>query len=84
MPHHPKALLYRASHRGTKENDILLGRFAENSVATMTESERAVFADFLECSDEDIYAWLRSHNSKDAPKKYHTLLQRMYVTIPRF
>jgi antitoxin CptB len=50
--------LYRATHRGSKELDFLLGRFAEASVARMTEIEIVVFERLIEVPDPDIAASL--------------------------
>jgi antitoxin CptB len=46
--------LYRATHRGSKELDVLLGRFAERHVAAMTEVEIVVFERLIEVADPDI------------------------------
>ncbi len=50
--------LYRATHRGSKELDFLLGRFAEANVAAMTEIEIVVFERLIEVPDPDIAASL--------------------------
>jgi antitoxin CptB len=42
---------YRASHRGTKEMDIVLGRYAEARLASMSPTELAVFERFLALPD---------------------------------
>ena len=75
MSTHPKALIYRASHRGTKENDIILGPFAALEVEGMDEHMRGVFAAFLECPDEDIYYWVRQESQ--APEIYTELVDRI-------
>jgi antitoxin CptB len=46
--------LYRATHRGSKELDFLLGRFAEANVTAMTEIEIVVFERLIEVPDPDI------------------------------
>ena len=43
--------LYRAVHRGTKEMDFLLGRFASNCVADMSASDLTVFEELLTFPD---------------------------------
>ena len=74
MSTHPKALLYRASHRGTKENDLILGPFAEKYVHKMSDQEREIFEEFLECADEDIYYWIRCDHL-EVPEKYRSLIK---------
>jgi len=49
---------WRASHRGTKEMDVLLGRFAETTLASMGDPELAQFEQFLALPDPDLQRWL--------------------------
>ena len=42
---------YRASHRGTKEMDWVLGRFAEHALAGMTAERLAAFEELLGLPD---------------------------------
>jgi len=46
--------LYRAQHRGSKELDLLLGRFAESVLGAMTEHEVAMLEHLLSQPDPDI------------------------------
>lgn len=50
--------LYRAAHRGTKEMDWLLGRYAEARLAAMSEAELATFEIVLQRPDPELQAWL--------------------------
>lgn len=49
---------WRAGHRGTKELDLLVGRFAEARLSAMSEVDLLHFERFLEGSDPEIQAWL--------------------------
>lgn len=49
---------WRAGHRGTKELDLLVGRFAVQRLPGMTEAELAHFERFLAVNDPEIQAWL--------------------------
>jgi antitoxin CptB len=49
---------YRAAHRGTKEMDILLGRYAGEMLQTMTDPDLASFEELLEASDTDLQRWI--------------------------
>ncbi|HBK93311.1 MAG TPA: succinate dehydrogenase assembly factor 2 [Parvularcula sp.] len=51
-----KRLLHRARYRGFKEADLLIGGFAEASVAAMSEAELDAFEAILALNDHDIYA----------------------------
>jgi antitoxin CptB len=48
--------LWRATHRGSKEMDFLLGRFAEREVEGMDAAEIAVFERLIEVPDPAIEA----------------------------
>ena len=50
--------LFRAWHRGMREMDILLGRFADAELARLTEAEMDEFEQILEAIDRDLLAWL--------------------------
>jgi antitoxin CptB len=53
-----RRLLYRATHRGTYENDILLGGFVNRHINAMDESEHAALEALLELPDNDLADWL--------------------------
>lgn len=50
-----RRVVYRARHRGTKELDWLLGRFAEARVAAMTPAQLESFERLLMLSDPELY-----------------------------
>lgn len=52
-----KKLLYRASYRGFKEADILIGGFARAHVADMNEANLDEFEELLALNDRELYAW---------------------------
>jgi antitoxin CptB len=53
-----RRLLYRATHRGTYENDILLGGFVQRHIDVLRESELAALEALLELPDNDLADWL--------------------------
>jgi antitoxin CptB len=53
-----KKLLYQSKNRGYKENDIILGRFAERFLNDMNDEDLANFEIILEQDDADIYNWV--------------------------
>ena len=55
--------LYRATHRGSKELDFLLGRFAEQEIEAMTDIEISVMERLIEIPDPDIALSLFEGNS---------------------
>ena len=53
-----KKLSFRAWHRGTREADLLMGRFADSFLVDCSEEQEKQFAELLEESDPDIYEWI--------------------------
>jgi antitoxin CptB len=49
---------YRAAHRGTKEMDALVGRYAEAKLTSLNEGELARFERLLAVSDPVLQAWI--------------------------
>ncbi|MEM8744686.1 MAG: succinate dehydrogenase assembly factor 2 [Pseudomonadota bacterium] len=60
-----RRVLYRAGHRGTKELDLLLGRFAEAQIAAMTDADLTAFEEFLALPDPDIQFWLLTPGAEE-------------------
>jgi antitoxin CptB len=52
-----KRLLWRATHRGIKEMDIIAGGFAAERLPSMSAAELSTFADILELPDQDLLSW---------------------------
>ncbi len=50
--------LFRAWHRGIREMDLILGRFADVEIATMSESDLADFERLIEVPDPDLFGWI--------------------------
>jgi len=50
-----KRLLFRCWHRGTKEMDYILGRFADVHIADLSEEDVADFERLIELPDPDLY-----------------------------
>ncbi len=53
-----RKLRYRAWHRGTREMDLLLGRFADAELPALSEPEIAEFEILIELPDPDLLSWL--------------------------
>ena len=60
--------LYRATHRGSKELDFLLGRFTEQTIETMSEAELCVLERLIDAPDPDIAVSLFDGNSLGEPE----------------
>lgn len=53
-----KRLLFRSWHRGTREMDLLLGRFAERNLPTFSARQVELYEALLEYGDNDLYDWM--------------------------
>jgi antitoxin CptB len=51
-----KRLLFRCWHRGTREMDLILGRFADAEIATLADAELDELERLIEVPDPDLYA----------------------------
>ena len=51
-----KRLLFRCWHRGTREMDLILGRFADAEIADLADSELGELERLIELPDPDLYA----------------------------
>ncbi len=69
-----KKLLFRAWHRGIREMDLILGRFADTHIAGMEENELEEFAFLLEVFDRDLIQWFTGET--ETPKEWNTVLFR--------
>lgn len=53
-----RRIVFRAQHRGTYENDLLIGDFVKAEVAAMSEAELDELEAFMEFPDADLADWL--------------------------
>ena len=63
-----RRLLYRSRNRGTKETDLLLGRFASRHLEAFDDRQLARYEALLRESDPDILAWIAG---REAPPPEH-------------
>ena len=50
-------ILYRSTHRGTKEMDILLGNFVKKYIHTLNDKDLSDLDKILNCEDLILYNW---------------------------
>ena len=53
-----RRLRFRVWHRGMKEVDLILGRFAEARLAAMGPDDLDAFEALLETPDQDLLGWV--------------------------
>ncbi len=71
-----KRLLFRCWHRGTREMDLILGRFADAEIANLTDGELVQLEYLLEVPEPDLYAALTG-NVPPAPEFANSLFERI-------
>jgi antitoxin CptB len=75
-----KRALYRANHRGTKEMDLVLGRYAEAELSSFDGPTLDAFEELLALPDPQIDRWIQGEEPPGgvAPmiariRRYHRL-----------
>src|SRR5258705_9012396 len=69
-----RKLLFRSWHRGMREMDLIMGRFADCALAVMGEPELAEFERLVELPDRDLLTWITGE--ADVPATYDSALFR--------
>ena len=71
-----KRLLFRSWHRGTRESDLILGRFADTHLAGFDEAQLDYYEALLDCADADIFDWV-SGRIAPPPEHDHDVTRRL-------
>ena len=53
-----RRLLFRATHRGTYENDLMIGGFVRDHLGTLTEADIEALESLMDLPDVDLADWL--------------------------
>jgi len=72
-----KKILFKCTHRGTKELDILLGNFVSNHINLLKPKELDYLEVILGFNDIDLYKILT--NKKEIDKKMNKLLLKKII-----
>jgi antitoxin CptB len=76
-----RRLLWRATHRGTREMDLVLGGFARTHLASLSVAELDDFERILGLEDPEITAWVVARNP--VPAQYQSpILTRILAFQP--
>ena len=71
-----RRLLFRSWHRGIREVDLVLGRFADRVMGDLSEAELNDYEKLLDVPTPDLLAWVM--NERPVPPEDETpLLRRM-------
>lgn len=69
-----RRLLFRAWRRGTRELDLIMGRFLDEAITTLSEAEVEEFERLCDVPDLELYGWIVG--SIPVPAEYDTELFR--------
>ncbi|HEX2655311.1 MAG TPA: succinate dehydrogenase assembly factor 2 [Xanthobacteraceae bacterium] len=53
-----RKLLFRSWHRGIREMDLIMGRFADEWIERMSEAELDEYERLMEVPDPDLFSWI--------------------------
>ncbi len=53
-----RRLLFRSWHRGIREMDLILGRFADAHIATLSDADLDTYERLIELPDPDLLGWV--------------------------
>ena len=76
-----KRLLIRSWRRGTKELDLILGKFSNNNVSKLEMTELDLYEQLLSNDDYVIYNWL--FGKEEIPKNFHNLIKQIQKSMYR-
>ena len=69
-----RKILFRAWHRGMRETDLIMGRFADAEIGGLSEAELDEFERLIEVLDRDLLSWVTGE--APVPSNYDTELFR--------
>ena len=69
-----RKVLFRAWHRGIREMDLIMGRFADAEIGGFSEDELDEFERLIEVPDRDLFRWITGED--ETPSNYDTALFR--------
>jgi antitoxin CptB len=74
-----KRLHWRATHRGTREADFLIGGFFDRHHASWDSDDMQLFAELLDEQDVDIMAW--ALGTQAAPERFQGPMMQALQTL---
>ena len=76
-----KKLSIRSWRRGTKELDLILGRFSDGNIRKFEKFELDVYKELLSNDDHLIYSWL--FEKEEIPKIFKLLVKKIQENMGR-
>ena len=78
-----KIIIYRSTHRGSKEMDLLLGSFVKENIDNFNEIDLKDLNNILSIDDEILYNWYfeRDKNNFISSTKVSKMLKKFKLKI---
>lgn len=64
-----KRIVFVAQHRGTKEADIMIGRFVEEVLPQLSDAELSELESFLQIADATLIDWAFKRKTPEGAEK---------------
>ena len=71
-----RKLLFRSWHRGIREMDLIMGRFADACIADLSAVELDDYERLIEMPDHELYAWIVGER-QTPPEHDNAVLRRL-------
>ena len=71
-----RRLLFRSWHRGTREMDLIMGRFADANIGALPDAELGDFERLTDVPEPELYAWITGERPV-APEHDTALFHRL-------
>ena len=72
-----RKLRYRSWHRGTREMDLIMGRFADAHLAGFTHEQLVAYENLLTENDPDLYNWITKR--EEVPEEINTDVMQLLI-----
>ena len=69
-----RRILFLAWHRGIREMDLIMGRFADAAIDALSDAELDDFERLIEVPDRDLFRWITGED--ETPSNYDTPIFR--------
>jgi antitoxin CptB len=76
-----RKLLFRSWHRGIREMDLIMGRFADACIGDLSRPELDDYERLIEMPDRELYSWIVGE--RQAPPEYDSAVLRRICAFHR-
>ncbi|MCP5001399.1 MAG: succinate dehydrogenase assembly factor 2 [Hyphomicrobiales bacterium] len=74
-----RKILFRCWHRGTKEMDLVLGKFVDRELVGLNDNELADLEVLMEYPDRDLFSWISGE--VEPPQEVQTGVYNKIITF---